>query len=480
MNDIDASETKNWNEGTGFSPITSLNGTFEGNGYQIKNISITPDVKQVGMSNVALFSMLYNDGVIKNLHLRNCNVSAKYSWSVAGLVAENKGVLIENCSVTGNVVAQVIAGLLIGKNFGKKVTKCFATGSVRAGSNAGGLCGRSYGRIERSYADVTVDVTEYYAGGLIGINEGYVDRCYALGDVTGDTKVGGFIGQNYDTVLCTYSAGTVKGNGTTGGLIGIDEGRVLASFWDREASLIDSSAAGSAKTTAQMMDTETFTSNTAPDLNGYRWLIYGVTTYTNWYMDEGANYPHLRYESSVLKYSADSFGSLNGDKLQFPHRNSFGTEVTAVPETGYKFTGWSDGSKLNPRVDSSNGDTIAVKALFDEATAIIELEPSDILVKRLGVMAGPNPVNLASNQVTISVNSGNRATEIKIIILDNLGNSIDEQRSHPSRDGVHRFGWDLRNAKGQLVACGAYRVIAEVRYNDNTIQRFTNTLGVKQ
>ena len=41
-----------------------------------------------------------------------------------------------------------------------------------------------------------------------------------------------------------------------------------------------------------------------------------------------------------------------------------GTAVTAVPETGYHFVNWSDGSTVNPRTDSNVTANVNVTANF--------------------------------------------------------------------------------------------------------------------
>ncbi len=72
VQDIDASETKNWNGGKGFDPIGEdyydpFTGIFDGKGHKIRNLYINrPDEDNVG-----LFGVVGSGGEVKNLGLEN-------------------------------------------------------------------------------------------------------------------------------------------------------------------------------------------------------------------------------------------------------------------------------------------------------------------------------------------------------------------------------------------------------------------------
>src|SRR3989441_7258480 len=55
----------------------------------------------------------------------------------------------------------------------------------------------------------------------------------------------------------------------------------------------------------------------------------------------------------ILTYTAGSNGTLTGSSPQTVDYNASGTLVTALPNTGYHFTGWSDGSTAAARTDSN-------------------------------------------------------------------------------------------------------------------------------
>nr|MDA3814954.1 BspA family leucine-rich repeat surface protein [Patescibacteria group bacterium] len=69
--------------------------------------------------------------------------------------------------------------------------------------------------------------------------------------------------------------------------------------------------------------------------------------------------------SHTLNYIAGSNGSITGITLQIINEGADGTAVTAVPNTGYHFVDWSDGSTDNPRTDTNVTADITVMANFE-------------------------------------------------------------------------------------------------------------------
>jgi len=69
-------------------------------------------------------------------------------------------------------------------------------------------------------------------------------------------------------------------------------------------------------------------------------------------------------ETFTLTYTAGTDGSLTGMTTQTVNHGDDGTPVTAVPDTGYHFTDWSDGSTDNPRTDLNVTTDISVTANF--------------------------------------------------------------------------------------------------------------------
>ena len=71
-------------------------------------------------------------------------------------------------------------------------------------------------------------------------------------------------------------------------------------------------------------------------------------------------------EAYTLTYTAEPGGSIDGDSPQIVLEGEDGTEVTAVPDPGFFFVQWSDGSTDNPRADLNVQEDITVEAEFAE------------------------------------------------------------------------------------------------------------------
>jgi len=70
----------------------------------------------------------------------------------------------------------------------------------------------------------------------------------------------------------------------------------------------------------------------------------------------------------TLTYTAGVHGSISGTSPQTVNYGADGTAVTAVPDTGYNFVNWSDGSTDNPRTDTNVTADISVTANFATST----------------------------------------------------------------------------------------------------------------
>jgi len=66
----------------------------------------------------------------------------------------------------------------------------------------------------------------------------------------------------------------------------------------------------------------------------------------------------------TLTYTADAHGSIDGDSSQNVDYGDDGSQVTAVPDAGYHFTGWSDGVQTAARTDTEVADDLSVTAHF--------------------------------------------------------------------------------------------------------------------
>ena len=202
--DIDASDTVNWNSGAGFLPIGTsskpFTGKFNGNGHKIRRLYINRSEE----NNVGLFGYVVG-GEIRNLGIEEGCVVGRYGTGI--LVGYNRGI-VRNCYSNGSVSGNDYVGGLVGYN---------RFGSVSSGT------------VSQSYSMGSVSGSGDYVGGLVGYNYGTVSESYSTGSVSGRTSVGGLVGRNYSgTVSQSYSTGSVSGSGDcVGGLVGENRGTVL-------------------------------------------------------------------------------------------------------------------------------------------------------------------------------------------------------------------------------------------------------------
>ena len=94
----------------------------------------------------------------------------------------------------------------------------------------------------------------------------------------------------------------------------------------------------------------------------------------------------------TLTYTAGSNGSVAGTSPQTVNHNSNGTEVTAVADSNYHFTSWSDGSTANPRTDANIVSDISAAANFE-----IDTHTLTYTAGSNGSVAGTSPQTINHN-----------------------------------------------------------------------------------
>ena len=217
VNDIEASETRNWNDGKGFEPIGDWEypflGTFDGRGYVIRGLHID----RPEQNNVGLFGDAHETAEIRSIGLVDGDVTGR--TGVGSLVGQNHGSVMDSYQI-GGVTGRYGVGGLVGRNFGD-VTGCHGSSDATGRSSVGGLVGSNDGRVRESYATGSVRGSDGNVGGLVGHNAGDLSDSYASGDVTGSAGVGGLVGFNLGAVRESYATGSVRGSdGGVGGLVG--------------------------------------------------------------------------------------------------------------------------------------------------------------------------------------------------------------------------------------------------------------------
>jgi hypothetical protein len=325
MNDLDSTApgyeemaSPTANEGRGWQPLGTFTGSFDGQGYEIRDLYINrPNENRTG-----LFDRVFPRGVIKDVGVVNATVTGE--WYVGSLAGENWGT-VSNWYSSGNVTGDSCVGGLVGWNRGT-VSNCYSSGNVTGDEGIGGLVGCNYGIVSDSYSTGNVTGDEN-VGGLVGGNPaGTVSNSYSTGSVTGYSSVGGLMGGNYDGSVSnsystanvtgyssvgglvgenmlgdasdSYSTGSVTGYSSVGGLVGwneaMNEAIVSNSFWDIETSGQATSDGGIGKTIVEMKNINTF--------SGARWDIIAVANPGTrkpshiWNIVNGVTYPFFSWE----------------------------------------------------------------------------------------------------------------------------------------------------------------------------------------
>jgi len=192
--DGDPTNRSNWPVGVDLYGVT-----IDGDGHTLTGLKM--DV--TGESeNASMFHLIDGQSVVKNLHLRNVQLSSS-GYLAAGVVAGNEGT-VSGCSVSGTISTTAEgypAGGVVGYNWPDcTVTACYSSATVSAAGNygnAGGVVGDNVGIVAACYSTgaVSADGTGGYAGGVAGTNSGYgwVEVCYWSGTET----ISHGIGYNY-------------------------------------------------------------------------------------------------------------------------------------------------------------------------------------------------------------------------------------------------------------------------------------------
>jgi hypothetical protein len=246
-----------YNTDLGWEPIGSygspFNGTFNGNGKTISNLTINRSTADY----VGLFGIAGQYAKIQNVKLENTTVTGRNN--TGGLVGTNAGSITNSCA-TGAVTGSEYVGGLVGYNLVGDITNSYATVAVSGGTWVGGLVGYndwatisgSYttgavtgttyvgglagkniqGSITNSYATIAVTGTDNYVGGLVGCNQenSQITSSYAIGTVVGKQSTGGLVGENWGTITKSYATGDVTGSGGVAGLAGSNSGTITNSY----------------------------------------------------------------------------------------------------------------------------------------------------------------------------------------------------------------------------------------------------------
>lgn len=157
--------------------IKSFEGTLNGNGYTISNLS-KPIFCDIGDEKGQL-------SVVENIFINDLNMNdiEFYNWGV--LVNSNRGI-IKNVNVSGTIEGISQMGGIVGSNSGLIEYSSFI-GKITSlnGYFIGGISNQNYGTISKSYFDGTIS-GDFYVGGITGLSgdNSTITDCYSKGSIT--------------------------------------------------------------------------------------------------------------------------------------------------------------------------------------------------------------------------------------------------------------------------------------------------------
>jgi hypothetical protein len=311
-----------------------------------------------------------------NINYCNAQVIINGNNDIGGCVGQIVGDIYDSYS-TGVLGGNNHVGGLAGDIRGD-IKRCYSLVEVNGSYTIGGLVGECVGAIRSSYSSGNVresfgstDTPLLDTGGFVGRHTGDISDCFALGDVSGPLDVGGFIGNlTSGTISNCFSIGNVQGNIPRGGFASESAGLIEDSYWNLETSGLLNSAGATSRTTAQM----TFPHNGDTYLDWDFTQIWDIGNAT--YQNNG--YPFHRWQSKRIEigYITDGNGSIVGEKQQVRIPGANGLEVMAVPNNGFTFLRWNDGSTNNPRKETNiTSDLLIIAEFKAEFTDV----PSDII-----------------------------------------------------------------------------------------------------
>ncbi|MEN6576665.1 MAG: PASTA domain-containing protein [Phycisphaerales bacterium] len=223
-------------------PGEIFNGTFDGVGHVIRNVTIVGSPAD-GISGEPLGF-----------------------FGEAGPQAQIVNLGLVDISLSGTASASGISGMLCGVNRGY-IGRCYSRGVAESSGEVGGFVGRNAGLIEDCYAQGSVD-------GMSG------------NDPNSPHSFAGFVARNVGgTITTCYSTCLVAPNGGAGFVASHEGGSVERCLWDVEVSDVWTSAGGIGLPTKKLMNGDTLQSN-------------GWGGNPNWILDEGKDYPRLVWEGT--------------------------------------------------------------------------------------------------------------------------------------------------------------------------------------
>lgn len=241
---------------TAMEPIKSLNGTFEGNGYTISNLTLSGEAGTGWQDpNVGLGLIAQLNGSVQNLKMDNVQITSNskskiYAGAIVGMITDASAD-IRNCAATGSITLPdasttdgaggIVGGVLLSGSL--EMNGVYSKVNITNGKYTGGLIGivQNAQSITIQNCAVAGDLKVSTGGGIIGWLTSVpttAERVYFGGKITGNARYGFAYNNRYMSTLTVTSVyyDSTKNEGsslwdsfdavaTKNGLLGLIEGK---------------------------------------------------------------------------------------------------------------------------------------------------------------------------------------------------------------------------------------------------------------
>lgn len=208
---------------TAMEPIKSLNGTFEGNGYTISNLTLSGEAGTGWQDpNVGLGLIAQLNGSVQNLKMDNVQITSNskskiYAGAIVGMITDASAD-IRNCAATGSITLPdasttdgaggIVGGVLLSGSL--EMNGVYSKVNITNGKYTGGLVGIVQYANQITFKDCAAmgDLKVSTGGGCIGWLTSVpttAERVYFGGTITGSTRYGFAYNKNYSSTLTVTS-----------------------------------------------------------------------------------------------------------------------------------------------------------------------------------------------------------------------------------------------------------------------------------
>lgn len=401
---------------TGFQPIPTFGGCFEGNGHTITGLSVTEEIVPAG-----LFSYLQPTAVVKNLNVTGTVTPSGDAKFVGGIVGDNRGTL-ENVTFSGTVEGTENVGGIAGMNSGT-ILKCSAEGFLMGEKANGGIAGYNVGQVEScenamdvntESVDPTIDPTDIDldftmdvstltnfntstaasdTGGIAGYSAGIILGCSNTGTIGYPHigyNLGGIVGRNCGYVAACENKGSIFGRKDVGGIAGQIEPDIatilspdylqkLSDQFEQLGNMI--SSAGSAASAA------------GSDLQSY---IQTLAAY------ESQAKAALNSIHGSLSGTLSGLGS--GELPSAPDLSGFSSLASAIQ--GMVNTTQSMGQAMGSSIESMTGSFGAISGQVNSIAKTFEMATEDAQKEAVTDVSDADIAEVKSGKIFDCVNSG--------------------------------------------------------------------------